>query len=107
MPVWWCLAVHLTCSGRGICDTSAGTCTCFEGYDGQSCGETDLVWTSFNLAVLYLHPQLASYSANVLHLMTERPASSSFYHIYVESAGVFDTFSMRGDGFSKLHRVRI
>lgn len=27
----------IECSGRGLCDTSAGTCTCFKGY-GSSDG---------------------------------------------------------------------
>jgi hypothetical protein len=25
------------CSNKGICDRSAGTCTCFDGYDGSAC----------------------------------------------------------------------
>ena len=28
---------YMECSNKGICDRSAGTCTCFDGYDGSAC----------------------------------------------------------------------
>jgi hypothetical protein len=28
---------QVDCSNRGLCDFSAGTCTCFKGYHGQAC----------------------------------------------------------------------
>merc|ERR1719326_1271912 len=28
-----------TCSGRGSCDGSSGTCTCYSGYTGESCDQ--------------------------------------------------------------------
>lgn len=31
------LKESLVCGGRGLCDTSTGTCTCFDGYYGESC----------------------------------------------------------------------
>lgn len=28
---------YMECSNKGLCDRTAGTCTCFEGYDGSAC----------------------------------------------------------------------
>lgn len=32
---------HIDCSNQGICDYSTGYCSCFPGYYGPNCGQTD------------------------------------------------------------------
>lgn len=97
-------AGHTYCSGRGICDTDTGVCDCYPQFSGVNCGTTGVIWSSTTLDILLLHSELDFYSGNLLHLRTERWPSSAFYHMYIESDDQ-KTFTMRGDGYTVLHRV--
>lgn len=99
----WC-AAHTPCSGRGVCDLSVGMCECLAGFVGASCEESEGDESGSSLAVLYVRAQLESYGATMLHLVSERPSSSEFYQLFVESDWA-NLFSIRGDGYSTLHTV--
>jgi len=36
-------AENIECGGRGVCDRSTGTCDCFEGWYGNSCGSQSIL----------------------------------------------------------------
>ena len=80
-------------------------CTCYTLFKGVNCATTGIIFSSTTLDILLLHSQLDSFKGTVLHLKSERAASSAFYMIEVESDDV-TTFTMRGDGYSVLHKVR-
>mmetsp|Transcript_37114 Transcript_37114/g.100166 ORF Transcript_37114/g.100166 Transcript_37114/m.100166 type:complete len:409 (-) Transcript_37114:25-1251(-) len=86
------------CSGRGICSTASGSCSCYSGFTGSNCetAATPLS-TQTNADVLLLHAKSSDYSGNALHVKTSRSANAAFNLLYAESNGA-DTFTLKGSG---------
>ena len=99
------LTEHTYCASRGLCDTSTGVCDCFSQFDGANCAMTGVVWSTSSSDILLLHSLLDTFDGSVLHMVTERPASSAFYWMYLESDDM-PTLTIAGDGRTTLYKVR-
>ena len=86
------------CSNRGVCDTSARQCTCFDGFMGVDCSIAMGVQTlADNLPGLAIFVDNLLYTSAVLQLETTKAPSEDFYFIQAIADGT-QLFGVRGDG---------
>ena len=98
---------YVECSNRGLCNHDTGECQCYEGYSGSNCATTYIeATTNVDGDVLLLHSLYDNFEGNLLHLKTDRTASSGFKSIVVESASE-NTFEISGNGDVNIYKGKL
>ena len=88
---------HEACGGRGICDTSTGSCTCSSHYEGLFCGQEKFFMAETDDPKLHLVDYDTTYRGNMLIIETERSESASFNIILAKTQGT-EVFKVTGEG---------
>lgn len=91
---------HDPCSGRGLCDMSQGTCTCFTGYTGVACRNftwQEVLPPSPVKKAKHLYVGKLNYTGDVVKLENWHHYNDSYFVIRGITNG-FDTFTVDGAG---------
>lgn len=87
------------CGNIGICDFTAGKCSCPEGYGGLSCElPAGRINSIPNAPVLDLVSYPGDYTGTVMKLTTKRPLSVAYNFITAQDNDNDPVFRVRGDG---------
>ena len=81
------LLVYSYCSNRGLCDFTAGVCSCFADFTNANCDSyfygISAVTSAFNADILSVQTTNSSFTGNVLRLSTLGLGTSNFNFIKV------------------------
>jgi len=73
---------YVYCSNRGICDPSTGNCACYTSFSSPSCSSYTFgissITSAINEDILSLENTNLNYYGNILHLITNYSAFSSY-----------------------------
>jgi len=87
------------CSGRGTCDFSTGSCSCYANFEGVACSSSVAAGSESDVDILLLYATQGSFENTILKLDADANPSDSFNFLELVSGGT-DThmFTIEGDG---------
>ncbi len=87
------------CSGRGTCDFSTGSCSCYANFEGVACGSSIATISEGGVDVLLLYATENSFQNTLLKLdATANPSDSFNFLEIVSGSSEVTMFTIEGDG---------
>lgn len=87
------------CSGRGTCDFSTGSCSCYSNFEGVACSSSVATVSESDMDILLLYATESSFQNTILKLNADANPTDSFNFIELVSGGAAThVFTIEGDG---------
>ena len=87
------------CSGRGTCDFTTGSCSCYTNFEGVACGSSVTASSKDDVDILLLYATEGSFENTILKLDADANPTDAFNFLEIVSGGADTTMlTIEGDG---------